>query len=99
MDAIIQNAGVYGDTPRHPIPEGHPRLLAVNTLAPYLLNGLIQTPDRLIYLTSDMHVGGEPVSATSGVSRAAFCRNYQTGGPGNIGVCLCPEGGLNPHAR
>ncbi|HEV7195437.1 MAG TPA: daunorubicin C-13 ketoreductase, partial [Pedococcus sp.] len=59
MDAIIQNAGVYGDIPRRPTPEGHPRLLAVNTLAPYLLTGLIQTPERLIYLTSDMHVSGD----------------------------------------
>ncbi len=59
MDAIIHNAGVYGDIPREPTSEGHPRLLAVNTLVPYLLTGLIQTPDRLIYLTSDMHVGGD----------------------------------------
>ena len=59
MDAIIHNAGVYGDRERHPSPEGHPRLLAVNTLAPYLLTGLIETPDRLIYLTSDMHVSGD----------------------------------------
>ena len=59
MDAIIHNAGVYGDRQRHPSPEGHPRLLAVNTLAPYLLTGLIERPDRLIYLTSDMHVSGD----------------------------------------
>jgi NAD(P)-dependent dehydrogenase (short-subunit alcohol dehydrogenase family) len=59
MDVIIHNAGVYGDARRHPSPEGHPRVLAVNTLAPYLLTGLIQTPDRLIYLTSDMHVRGD----------------------------------------
>jgi NAD(P)-dependent dehydrogenase (short-subunit alcohol dehydrogenase family) len=58
MDAIIHNAGVYGDTQRTLGPEGHPRVLAVNTLAPYLLTGLIETPDRLIYLTSDMHVSG-----------------------------------------
>ena len=59
MDAIIHNAGVYGDRERHPSPEGHPRLLAVNALAPYLLTGLIERPDRLIYLTSDMHVSGD----------------------------------------
>ena len=59
MDAVIHNAGVYGDSDRHPSPEGHPRVLAVNTLAPYLLTGLIQRPDRLIYLTSDMHVSGD----------------------------------------
>ena len=59
MDAVIHNAGVYGDTGRHPSPEGHPRVLTVNTLAPYLLTGLIQRPDRLIYLTSDMHTSGD----------------------------------------
>jgi NAD(P)-dependent dehydrogenase (short-subunit alcohol dehydrogenase family) len=59
MDAVIHNAGVYGDRDRNPGPEGHPRLLAVNTLAPYLLTGLIERPDRLIYLTSDMHVSGD----------------------------------------
>ena len=59
MDAIIHNAGVYGDAQRTPGPEGHPRVLAVNTLAPYLLTGLIEPPDRLIYLTSDMHVSGD----------------------------------------
>ena len=59
MDAVIHNAGVYGDTGRHPSLEDHPRVLTVNTLAPYLLTGLIQRPDRLIYLTSDMHASGD----------------------------------------
>ena len=59
MDAVIHNAGVYGDTGRHPSLDGHPRVLTVNTLAPYLLTGLIQRPNRLVYLTSDMHVSGD----------------------------------------
>jgi NAD(P)-dependent dehydrogenase (short-subunit alcohol dehydrogenase family) len=59
MDAVIHNAGVYGDRERYPSPEGHPRVLAVNTLAAYLLTGIIERPDRLIYLTSDMHVSGD----------------------------------------
>jgi NAD(P)-dependent dehydrogenase (short-subunit alcohol dehydrogenase family) len=59
MDAVIHNAGVYGDAGRHPSPEDHPRVLTVNTLAPYLLTGVIQHPDRLIYLTSDMHTSGD----------------------------------------
>jgi len=58
MDTIIHNAGIYRDPDRHPTPEGHPRTLTVNTLAPYLLTGLIHRPDRLIYLTSDMHTSG-----------------------------------------
>lgn len=33
MDAVIHNAGVYRDRNRDLGPEGHPRVLAVNTLA------------------------------------------------------------------
>ena len=58
MDAIIHNAGTYSTTGRSPTPEGHAAILAVNTLAPYMLTALIQRPDRLIYLSSGMHRGG-----------------------------------------
>ena len=60
MDAVVHNAGVYADEQRFPTAEGHPRVLAVNVLAPYMLTALIDTPGRLIYLTSDMHAGGNP---------------------------------------
>jgi NAD(P)-dependent dehydrogenase (short-subunit alcohol dehydrogenase family) len=63
MDAVVHNAGVYADEQRFPTAEGHPRTLAVNVLAPYLLTTLIETPDRLIYLTSDMQAGGKPTMA------------------------------------
>jgi NAD(P)-dependent dehydrogenase (short-subunit alcohol dehydrogenase family) len=59
MDAVIHNAGIFREPARGQTPEGHARLLAVNVLAPYLLTGLIQRPDRLIYLSSGMHFGGE----------------------------------------
>jgi NAD(P)-dependent dehydrogenase (short-subunit alcohol dehydrogenase family) len=59
MDAVIHNAGIYREPGRGPTPEGHAKVLAVNTLAPYLLTALIQRPDRLIYLSSSMHYGGE----------------------------------------
>ena len=59
MDAVIHNAGVYRESSRGATPEGHAKLLAVNVLAPYLLTGLIERPDRLIYLSSGMHRGGE----------------------------------------
>ena len=59
MDAVIHNAGVYRESNRGPTPEGHAKLLAVNTLAPYILTALITRPDRLIYLSSGMHHGGE----------------------------------------
>jgi NAD(P)-dependent dehydrogenase (short-subunit alcohol dehydrogenase family) len=47
---VIHNAGVY----RAPTEE----ILPVNTLAPYILTCLIQRPERLIYLSSGMHLGG-----------------------------------------
>ena len=59
MDAIVHNAGVFADAQRFPTPEGHPRTLAVNVLAPYLLTALIQRPDRLVYLSSGMHRSGD----------------------------------------
>jgi len=58
MDAVIHNAGTYAISSRSPTPEGHAAILAVNTLAPYILTALIERPDRLIYLSSGMHRGG-----------------------------------------
>ena len=51
FDAIIHNAGVY-DAPSDLI-------VKVNTIAPYILTGLIKPPKRLIYLSSGMHTGGQ----------------------------------------
>jgi NAD(P)-dependent dehydrogenase (short-subunit alcohol dehydrogenase family) len=59
MDAVIHNAGVYMERSRGSTPEGHPTLLAINTLAPYLLTALIERPGRLVYLSSGLHRGGE----------------------------------------
>ncbi|MEJ0085656.1 MAG: SDR family NAD(P)-dependent oxidoreductase [Pseudomonadota bacterium] len=59
MDAVIHNAGIYREPNRGPTPEGHAKVLAVNTLAPYLLTALITRPGRLVYLSSGMHRGGE----------------------------------------
>jgi NAD(P)-dependent dehydrogenase (short-subunit alcohol dehydrogenase family) len=58
MDAVIHNAGIYLEPERGDTAEGHPRLLAVNVLAPYLLTALMARPDRLIYMTSGLHHGG-----------------------------------------
>jgi NAD(P)-dependent dehydrogenase (short-subunit alcohol dehydrogenase family) len=59
MDAVIHNAGVYGEQSRNATPEGHAGILAVNTLAPYILTALIARPRRLVYLSSGLHRGGE----------------------------------------
>jgi NAD(P)-dependent dehydrogenase (short-subunit alcohol dehydrogenase family) len=50
FDAIIHNAGVYQVSPQ--------QLLSVNILAPYMLTALIHRPERLIYLSSGMHLSG-----------------------------------------
>ena len=52
FDCIIHNAGVYQSSSKE--------IFAVNTLAPYILTCLIQKPNRLIYLTSGMHLYGRP---------------------------------------
>jgi len=59
MDAVIHNAGVYTEGSRSSGPEGHAGVLAVNTLAPYILTALIHRPARLVYLSSGLHRGGE----------------------------------------
>ena len=58
MDAVIHNAGAYRTGGRSPSPEDHPTILAVNTLAPYILTALIERPRRLIYMSSGMHRSG-----------------------------------------
>jgi len=50
FDAVIHNAGVYRASAEE--------ILTVNTLAPYVLTCLIEPPQRLIYLSSGMHLGG-----------------------------------------
>jgi NAD(P)-dependent dehydrogenase (short-subunit alcohol dehydrogenase family) len=52
FDAVIHNAGVYQ------VP--NKQIFTVNTLAPYILTCLIQRPERLIYLSSGMHLQGDP---------------------------------------
>jgi len=48
FDAVIHNAGVLHS----------PDVVAVNTIAPYVLTALMDKPRRLIYLSSGMHRGG-----------------------------------------
>jgi NAD(P)-dependent dehydrogenase (short-subunit alcohol dehydrogenase family) len=60
FDAIIHNAGVYRGSTGSRSADGLPVLLAVNSLAPYILTCLMQKPKRLIYLSSGMHLQGNP---------------------------------------
>jgi NAD(P)-dependent dehydrogenase (short-subunit alcohol dehydrogenase family) len=61
FQAVIHNAGVYrpGAAPRETV-DGLDEVFAINALAPYLLTALIEGPQRLIYLTSGLHQGGDP---------------------------------------
>ncbi|MFF5110225.1 SDR family NAD(P)-dependent oxidoreductase [Streptosporangium sp. NPDC000509] len=59
-DAIIHNAAVgYREPRRIETADGLAHVFAVNVLAPYLLTALITPPDRLVYLSSGMHRGGD----------------------------------------
>ena len=50
FDAVIHNAGVYQESAEE--------IFTVNTLAPYILTCLIERPQRLIFLSSGMHLDG-----------------------------------------
>ncbi len=39
---------------------GLPNLFAVNTLAPFILSSLMDKPERLVFVTSEMHYSGQP---------------------------------------
>jgi NAD(P)-dependent dehydrogenase (short-subunit alcohol dehydrogenase family) len=60
FDVVIHNAGVYQVSKNSVGAEGLPVLFAVNSLAPYILTCLMQKPKRLIYLSSGMHLHGDP---------------------------------------
>lgn len=50
FDAVIHNAAVYRTSGQE--------IFGVNVLAPYILTCLIERPERLIYISSDMHEQG-----------------------------------------
>jgi len=60
FDAIIHNAAIgYQEQRRIATEDGLPHVLAVNTLAPYILTALIRRPRRLMYLSSGLHQSGD----------------------------------------
>ena len=60
FDAVIHNAGVgYREPQRAATADGLPLVLAVNTLAPYVLTCLMDRPARLVYLSSGLHREGD----------------------------------------
>jgi len=59
FDAVIHNAGIY-KVKDNVNADGLSPLFKVNTLAPYIMTCLMPKPGRLIYLSSDMHLQGDP---------------------------------------
>jgi NAD(P)-dependent dehydrogenase (short-subunit alcohol dehydrogenase family) len=60
FDAVIHNAGVGDRERRVETVDGLEHIFAINVLASYLLTALIEPPQRLVYLSSGMHLGGDP---------------------------------------
>src|ERR1700712_4143921 len=59
-DAVIHNAGIgYREPRKIETSDGLSHLFAINVLAPYLLTALMNKPQRLVYLSSGMHQGGD----------------------------------------
>lgn len=61
FDAVIHNVGLgYREPRRVETLDGLSQLWAVNVLAPYVLSALMHKPNRLVYLSSGMHLSGDP---------------------------------------
>ena len=60
FDAVIHNAAVgFRERARIATEDGLAHVFAVNTLAPYLLTALIRRPERLVYVSSELHRRGD----------------------------------------
>ena len=60
MDAVIHNAGIgYGEKKLVFTQDNLPPVLAVNSVAPYILTCLIHKPGRLVYISSGLHRNGD----------------------------------------
>ena len=61
FDAVIHNVALgYQERRRIVTPDGMAHVFAVNVAAPYLLTALMGPPERLVYLSSGMHLGASP---------------------------------------
>lgn len=59
FDAVIHNVALGTEQKRSLTNDDFTQLFAVNVVAPYVLTALITPPERLVYLSSDMHAGGD----------------------------------------
>lgn len=61
FDAVIHNAAVgYRERHRLVTEDGFSHVLAVNTLAPFVLTASMARPRRLVYVSSELHRRGAP---------------------------------------
>jgi NAD(P)-dependent dehydrogenase (short-subunit alcohol dehydrogenase family) len=61
FDAVIHNAALGDKEPRRvETADGFPQVFAVNSLAPFVLTALIERPKRLVYVSSQLHLNGDP---------------------------------------
>ncbi len=60
FDAVIHNAAIgYRERQNVLTPDGLSHVFAVNTLAPFVLTALMHRPDRLVYVSSELHRRGD----------------------------------------
>lgn len=60
FDAVIHNAAIgYKERSRKLTSDGLPEVFQINTLAAYVLTALMQRPDRLVYVSSELHRKGD----------------------------------------
>jgi NAD(P)-dependent dehydrogenase (short-subunit alcohol dehydrogenase family) len=61
FDAVILNAAVgYRELVRKETADGLSHVFAINSLAPYILTCALLRPNRLVYLSSGLHLNGDP---------------------------------------
>jgi NAD(P)-dependent dehydrogenase (short-subunit alcohol dehydrogenase family) len=61
FDAVIHNAALGDKEPRRvETADGFPQVFAVNALAPFVLTALMERPKRLVYVSSQLHLNGDP---------------------------------------
>ena len=64
FDAVIHNAGVlHADSAT---------IFRVNVLAPFVMTALMEKPQRLIYLSSGMHMGGKAFSKKEELAKTTY---------------------------
>lgn len=60
FDAVIHNAAIgFTESNKIKTIDDMPHVFAINSLAPYILTALIKKTERLIYLSSGLHLNGD----------------------------------------